>query len=237
MRPVGHFRLACAIGHRGLAAEAPENSLAGLRVAAKRGFKWCEVDAQSCADGVAVLHHDPRLAGAAGKNLAELSSAELAATAIGSNPDTGRRECVPTLQQAVEFAAQLGLGLVVEIKSGNGVERDEITTAAVAKVLRGLGTGGLLVASFNFEVLAHIARVLPDMPRAVNVLELPEEPPRGVDNVHFKADLANGRRVAAVKACGLGAYAYVVNSPDEVRRMLRMGADGFIAGTSKMLGV
>ena len=49
------------IGHRGLAGEAPENTLAAIRQAAQHGLKWIEVDVTLLGDGTAVLFHDRRL--------------------------------------------------------------------------------------------------------------------------------------------------------------------------------
>ena len=53
-----------SIGHRGCAAHAPENTLAGLREAAKRGITWVEIDVCLLRDatrrtGVKLSWHDP----------------------------------------------------------------------------------------------------------------------------------------------------------------------------------
>src|SRR5437016_10954345 len=49
------------IGHRGAAARAPENTLAGLRCARELGCRWVEFDVRLTADGALVLCHDARL--------------------------------------------------------------------------------------------------------------------------------------------------------------------------------
>jgi glycerophosphoryl diester phosphodiesterase len=59
-------RFACpelpsVIGHRGAAARAPENTLAGLRRAKELGCSWIEFDVRLTADGVPVLCHDAKL--------------------------------------------------------------------------------------------------------------------------------------------------------------------------------
>jgi len=53
--------LPCVIGHRGAAASAPENTLAGLRRAAALGCGWVEFDVRLTADAALVLCHDSRL--------------------------------------------------------------------------------------------------------------------------------------------------------------------------------
>ena len=49
------------IAHRCGGALAPENTLAGLRVAARLGCRGVEFDAMLAADGVPVLIHDETL--------------------------------------------------------------------------------------------------------------------------------------------------------------------------------
>src|SRR5207245_7977846 len=49
------------IGHRGAAARAPENTLAGLRCAKELGCAWVEFDVRLTGDGALVLCHDSRL--------------------------------------------------------------------------------------------------------------------------------------------------------------------------------
>src|SRR6266545_5338922 len=49
------------VGHRGGGALAPENTLAGIRMAAAMGFGGVEFDVMLSVDGVPVLIHDETL--------------------------------------------------------------------------------------------------------------------------------------------------------------------------------
>jgi glycerophosphoryl diester phosphodiesterase len=49
------------VGHRGAAGLAPENTLAGFARALELGADGIEMDVHLTHDGVAVVHHDPRL--------------------------------------------------------------------------------------------------------------------------------------------------------------------------------
>src|SRR5947199_8504280 len=55
------LQLPPVIGHRGAAAHAPENTLAGLRRAKALGCSWVEFDVRLTADNEPVLLHDNRL--------------------------------------------------------------------------------------------------------------------------------------------------------------------------------
>src|SRR5438046_1457673 len=131
------IRLPSVIGHRGAAARAPENTLAGLRVAKQLGCSWVEFDARLTADGVLVLCHDPRLERTTdGSGLISMLS-----LASVRDCDAGSRfaadfagERVPTLAAALRLAAELGLGCNIEIKADRG--REYATGAAVAAMLR-----------------------------------------------------------------------------------------------------
>src|SRR6187551_2113272 len=59
--PLQSMALPPVIGHRGAAARAPENTLAGLRRAKALGCSWVEFDVRLTGDGVPVLCHDPKL--------------------------------------------------------------------------------------------------------------------------------------------------------------------------------
>src|SRR5271169_865003 len=49
------------IGHRGAAAHAPENTLAGFRAARVLGCTWVEFDVRLTGDGALVVCHDDQL--------------------------------------------------------------------------------------------------------------------------------------------------------------------------------
>ena len=67
------------IGHRGAAADAPENTLAAFTLALAQGADGVELDVQLCADGVPIIIHDTtvdRTCDGTGR-VADLSLAEL----------------------------------------------------------------------------------------------------------------------------------------------------------------
>jgi glycerophosphoryl diester phosphodiesterase len=225
------LQLPPVIGHRGAAHRAPENTLAGLRRAKELGCCWVEFDARLTADGVPVLCHDPRLDRTTdGSGL--VSSQTVAAI---RDRDAGRwfgpefaGERVPTLEEALLLAADLGLAANIEIKSGRG--REYATAASVAAVLRRLGERAppVLASSFLLSALAALRALAPHLPRSV----LFRLVPRGwAETAHRLGCVAIGadhrrlwpRRVAAIRAAGYALTAYTVNDPARARLLFAWG--------------
>src|SRR5258706_613971 len=170
------LQLPPVIGHRGAAAYAPENTLAGLRRAKALGSAWVEFDVRLTGDGAPVLCHDPRLdRTTSGSGL--VSAKTLAAIRecdAGSWFDpyfAGER--VPSLDEGLLLAAELDLGANIEIKSDRG--RGYATAAAVATTLQQLGgrAPAVLVSSFLPAALAGLRGLGPHVPRGALLPVIP----------------------------------------------------------------
>lgn len=106
--------------HRGVASEAPENTMAAYRLAVQQGYDVIELDPDFTADGVCVLFHDKSLVrtcrtadGApvsAEKLLCDTTFAELQTLDAGlSHSPKYRGERVPTLRETLAFAREQGI--------------------------------------------------------------------------------------------------------------------------------
>jgi len=135
------LRLSRFVGHRGIAAEAPENTLTGFRLAAEAGFSWVEFDVMLSADDVPVLHHDEELGrtdNGSGPVAAHPLSA-LKALDAGSWFGPGfAGERIPTFEETIACCRALGLSMNVEIKPTTG--REVRTAELVSDMLNDLGT-------------------------------------------------------------------------------------------------
>jgi glycerophosphoryl diester phosphodiesterase len=219
------------IGHRGAAARAPENTLAGLRRARALGCSWVEFDVRLTADGVPVLCHDPRL------DRTTDGSGAVSAMSFGAvrDCDSGgwfgaefAGERIPTLKEALSLAAELGLAANIELKSDRGGEY--ATAAAVAAALQRLGDAAppVLVSSFQQPAVAAMRDLAPHVARGV----LFRIVPRGwAEIAHHLGCAAIGadhrrlspRRIAAIRTAGYPLLAYTVNDPARARLLYAWG--------------
>lgn len=102
------------IAHRTCPRDAPENSLAGIRHAARAGADAVEVDVRLTSDGVPVLHHDAGLLRMTFLPLPVRLTRAAWATRLRLR---GGRERVPTFVEALQLLEALpGLRMAVDVK-------------------------------------------------------------------------------------------------------------------------
>jgi len=222
------------IGHRGAAAHAPENTLAGLAKAKSLGVAWVEFDVMLTRDAVPVLLHDESLKRTAGVDrlLPEVTLAELA------DIDAGRwfgpayaGERIPTLEAAIARLEELGLGANVEIKPATGQERD--TALATVDVVRRRWPSRLpppILSSFELLSLETAQAAAPELARGYLLAELKpgwEETARRLSavSVHTSQRHLRPSQVPAVKAAGYQLAIYTVNDPARARELFGWGVD------------
>ncbi|MDK9703342.1 MAG: glycerophosphodiester phosphodiesterase [Sulfuritalea sp.] len=216
------------IAHRCGGALAPENTLAGLNLAARLGCRGVEFDVMLAADGVPVLIHDEtleRTTSGQGR-VADASSAELAMLDAGSRHHPAfAAEPVPTLEEALRRCTALGLWANVEIKPSAG--QDAETGRAVARLAAAAG-GKLLLSSFSSVALRAAADEAARLPRAVLVGAIEADWRERIAAaeacaLHCAArDLAVAR-LEDVRAAGFPLACYTVNRRDDAERLCAMG--------------
>lgn len=226
------------IGHRGAAARAPENTLAGFRKAAEIGCRWVEFDVRLSLEGRAILFHDDSLERTTdGKGpVGGTPYAELRARDAGASFGPAYRgERIPSLEEALSLLHRLRLGFNLEMKAEQG--REAALAEVVARTLARAWPGEAppaLVSSFETAALEAFARRAPHIPRAYLV----EQPPpdwRARAARLGAAALVLGHRplsaglAAAVKAAGYPLLAYTVNDPGRAEELFTWGVAGVIS--------
>lgn len=220
------------IGHRGAAAVAPENTLAGVRKARELGATWVEFDVKLTRDGCPVVLHDDRLdrttngrGPVAKATLEELRKLD----AGGWFGPAFRGEPVPTFEAMLTLCLELGLGINVEIKPCPGREAE--TARAVVETLRAMWPPAApppLVSSFKPACLAVARDLAPEIPRGYLAGALPRDWRARLDayacqTLHLDQRRVGARDREAVLTAGVPLLLYTVNDPAQARAQLAAG--------------
>ena len=139
------------IAHRGYTRRFPDNTLEAFRAALELGVDGVEFDVQETLDGRFLIFHDDAIGG---KAIAESTAEEIQAFGVEG------RYRIPTLQETLEL---LGHGplLVVELKRVRSLD-------PFLEILRShVDVTGVMIVSFDSDVIAELAKRAPDIHRAV----------------------------------------------------------------------
>jgi glycerophosphoryl diester phosphodiesterase len=218
------------IGHRGAAAHAPENTLAGFRAARALGALWVEFDVQATRDDRAILLHDARLERTTdGRGIAaDRSAGEIAGLDAGAwFAKSFRGEKVPTLEAALALLDEMGLGAVIEVKAAPG-DGPRTMRAALAVLRQCAPSEARILSSFDEAALGIAAAEAPAVPRALIVKSVPADwrlrlQRLGASALHAGERGLDQATVRAV-AAAVPLRAYTVNAPDRARTLISWGA-------------
>lgn len=229
------------IAHRCGGALAPENTLAGLRIAARMGLRAVEFDVMLSADGLPVLIHDETLERTTSGHgqVARQTAEQLRKLDAGSHHHRAfAGEPLPTLREALETCRVLGLAANVEIKPacGHDVKTGAVVAQTVASFLSMWGSRGgaelpLLLSSFSHAALdaARIATTLSGAPaRALLFESVPDDWFASLTHLdcrslHCAAHLLLPDRLRELQAAGVQVACYTVNDPEQAQRLFSDG--------------
>lgn len=218
------------IAHRGGGALAPENTLAGLRLAARLGCRAVEFDVMLTRDGVPVLIHDETLERTTDGRGAVAAHSFAALRSLDAGIRHGKAwqgEVLPTLEEALALCAELGLWTNVELKPSAG--REEETGAAVGRLLAQQWHSRGVISSFSAAALAAARQQAPQPDLALLVDAIPADwrarlAACGCQALHCRAADADPAAIAAVAATGVPLACFTVNRRDEAARLFATGA-------------
>lgn len=221
--------------HRGLATEAPENTLLAFVKALAIGATHIETDVHGSKDGVAVISHDPDLTRLAGRpaEVSDLTMAELREIDLGA----GQAFC--SLADALDAFPETFFN--IDIKSADAVG------PAVDAILAAGATGRVLVTSFGDARRRAAVRRLPGVATSASArpfltalvaAKLGLSPVvrralRSVDAVQvpMKAlgiTVTSRRMIRAFHAAGVEVHVWTINEPSVMRDLLSRGVDGIV---------
>jgi glycerophosphoryl diester phosphodiesterase len=217
------------VGHRGAAASAPENTLAAVRAAITEGADWIEIDVQETADGEVVVIHDRDLMKIAGVdlNVWQATLADLAEIDVGSRFDPAfSAERVPTLRDVLDEAHGRA-GVVIELKYYGHQDRLE---ARVAELVDQRGMADeVRVMSLERAGLEAMRALRPDWTLGLLAATALGNLTRvEADFLAVNTSLASAGFIRRAHDRGKQVWAWTVNDPLAMSRLISLGIDGLI---------
>lgn len=220
------------VGHRGAARAAPENTIAGIRAAAEAGASWVEFDVQLSLDDVCILLHDDTLRRTAGlrRRVSAVPYDRIATLDAGSwFADRFAGERVPTLDQALDEVARLGLGANIEIKPDR--TRAEAVAQAINRCLmspparRNLP---VLISSRDERMLGAVRRINESVPLGFLLRRRRRDWHNIASRLNCTAIICKdkwlGRKeVEKFRAGGFDVAAFTVNDPRRAVTLIEWG--------------
>jgi len=219
IRPAPEWPLPSVFAHRCGGALAPENTLAGLRMAASMGIRAVEFDVMLSADGSPWLIHDEtleRTTNGRGRVCDTPDRVLRSLDAGGYQHRAFAGECLPTLEAAAASCRELGLMANVEIKPASGFEAltGEVVTRRILELWQGAPLP--LVSSFSQIALETARRLAPRLPIGYLCVRVPADWPRRLESLaafslHCAASELDASILDAANAGGIPVLCYTVN--------------------------
>lgn len=224
------------LAHRGLALEAPENTLLAFAKAIAVGVTHVETDVHGSADGVSMISHDPDLTRLASRKVRveQLTSHELRRIQLGH----GQGFC--SLADALDAFPDTRFN--IDIKSASAI------APTVAAIKEARATERVLIGSFSPARRLAVVRQLPGVATSVSSrgavaavraagtpggLRVLRRILRDVDAVQLPLAVLGMRTVtprtmAAFHAAGVEVHVWTINDEPTMERLLDLGVDGLV---------
>ena len=230
------------IAHRGASYDAPENTVAALKLGFEQGADSGELDLHLSKDGKLVVIHDPDTKRTAGvdRKVVEQTFDELRRLDVGKFEQwagKGFSEKVPTLDECLALVPK-GKKMFIEIKC----KEEALPPLEEALRKSKLKPEQTVIITFHHEVAAAAKKRFPELkvywlhsynkdkqtgqyPDPDELIRMAKE--AGVDglnlNHNFPLDATNMRKI---KAAGLGCYTWTVDDPVKAKQLAEAGVDG-----------
>lgn len=229
------------LAHRGLAVEAPENTLLAFVHAVAAGATHLETDVRGSADGTAVCCHDESLLRLTGEDVAvsRLTMAELRgvrlpyeqgfcslAEALDAFPDVRFNidvKSIDAIEPTIEAVRTAGAEDRVLITSFSGARR-RATLRGLPGAATSVSAGGALLGA-----LLAVLRLTPLLRLAL----------RGIDAVQLPERIgplrvASGGAVQAFHAAGVEVHIWTIDDPARMAALLDAGVDGLVTNRADL---
>ena len=225
------------IAHRGASTLAPENTIAAFAKASEIGARWCECDVGVMADGTLLVIHDAtvdRTTNSSG-SWDSWGYGELRRLDAGAwfSP-TYRFERIPELADVVSFANATQTSFNIELKPrAAGKRRDTLVENLEVALQSFKNKSGLLISSFDHELLSAVRQALPELPLAwlCTPAEVRAESWREASQIECTAIHPCGQDLTEADVhemldAGFDVNVWTVNTLEDARTAAKWGVSG-----------
>ena len=238
-----NFRLALfqnptVMAHRGLSADAPENTLYAFSDAISVGADFIELDVQQTRDGVLVVMHDSNLKRTTGvnKDIWDVDYADIQNLDAGSWFDPAYANArIPTLEETLQFVDKRAK-LNIEIKpTKHGSDTLEQDVAEL--VTQYQYTDACYVTSFSYGSLKKVKEANPEIRTGylMSVAYGQFYSLKYADAFSLNKVFVTSQVVNAAHQQGKQIFAWTVNGMSEVRSLCNLHVDSIITDDPVMV--
>ncbi|MEO6942491.1 MAG: glycerophosphodiester phosphodiesterase [Terrimesophilobacter sp.] len=223
------------LAHRGLARDAPENTLLAFAKALAIGAHYIETDVHESSDGVAIISHDENLERVAARNIRvnQLTALELRRVDLGAGQGFAvlaeALDAFPDARFNIDVKSQGVVGPTIEaIRSVNALNRVLVTSfsgsrrRATVAGLPGVATSaayGTMVKVLAASKLRRTRRVRALL-EEFDAVQLPER--------WSGVSVITAPLIRMAHEAGTEVHVWTINDPDVMTRLLDLGVDGIV---------
>lgn len=214
------------VAHRGASSERPENTLPAFELAIVQDADVVECDVRATSDGALLVLHDAtvdRTTSGTGA-LREMTAAQARAL------DAGGGERIPRLAEVLDLARG-------RVRVNVDLKEPDIVEAAIAEVRDAEVVDGVTFISFLPEVWEQLEALTPESPRihlidsaaGLASLAMGDSGSQSIaTGVGVPHEIVNEGMVDRMHRHGVGVFAWTVDDPDEMRRLIACDVNGVV---------
>lgn len=232
------FATPICMAHRGLSADAPENTLYAFSDAISVGADFIELDVQQTRDGVLVVMHDSNLKRTTGvnKDIWDVDYADIQNLDAGSWFDPAYANArIPTLEETLQFVdkrAKLNIEIKPTKHGSDTLEQD------VAELITQYQyTDACYVTSFSYGSLKKVKEANPEIRTGylMSVAYGQFYSLKYADAFSLNKVFVTSQVVNAAHQQGKQIFAWTVNGMSEVRSLCNLHVDSIITDDPVMV--
>jgi len=242
------FHRPYVIAHRGISGRYPENTLLAYQHAIDAGADWIELDVQSTADDAVIVSHDndaERCTNGHGlfNHMTLQQVKQLDAGSWFDPKFAGER--IPTLEETLDFMGDGRIRICIEIK-GHGTANSMRTAWNTVGILQKHNAlRHIVVSSFDPVALRAIKEWEPLV--ATSLDPTPQDGTltpwelcqqvlgHNINAMQHVYDTLTPELIDEAHQHGFSLWAWTVNQPDDMRRMVEMGVDAIMTDYADVL--